>query len=226
MPYFAESGYDAHALSLRGHGKSGGTAGLRHSRVKDYVKDVRSVVERMGTAPILVGHSLGGLVVQKYAERYDTPALVLMASVPVGGIVKMLERLARTHTSKLLRVNTSFSLYPFVSTPRIAREILYSGTLGELELKEYHGKLQDESYFAFLDMLVFTRIRPERVRARVLVMGAHDDRVFYRRDIRRTGRAYGEQAVILPDMAHDMMLEPNWRVAADTILQWLGGLGL
>ncbi len=226
MPYFAEQGYEVHALSIRGHEKSSGTAGLRYSLVKDYVQDLRSVTERMTTLPVRVGHSPGGLVVQKYAELYQSPALVLMASVPVGGIVKMLERLACVHTVELVRVNTSSNLYRFVSTPKIAREMLYSDSVGAEGGREYQSKLQDESYFAFLDMLVLSRIRPQRVKASVLVMGARDDKVVYRRDGRRPARAYGGQAVILLEMAHDMMLEPNWQNAADTILQWLGGLGL
>ena len=36
-----------------------------------------------------------------------------------------------------------------------------------------------------------------------------------------TARAYGTDAVIFPDMAHDMMLEPAWQQVADKIIGWL-----
>ena len=221
MPYFADHGYPVYAISLRGHGASSGSAGLRTHRVKDYVEDVKSITDGMPRQPILIGHSLGGHVVQKYLERRSCPAAVLMASVPVGGIVKMLERLVRKHPLQFLKVNYRFSLYPFVSTPKMAREMLFSATLKPRELDEYYNLLQDESYVCFLDMLFLAPIRPKRVRSKVLVLGAENDRVFYRRDIRKTARAYNHQAIIMPEMAHDMMLEPNWQRAADVILDWL-----
>ena len=144
-----------------------------------------------------------------------------MASVPVGGIVKMLKRLARNHPWLFFKVNFFFTLLPFISTPDMAREMLFSDDMERNTLNEYYAKLQDESYFCFLDMLAFAPIRPRRVKTPVLVMGAENDNVFYRRDIRKTGRAYNHKAVIMPDTAHDMMLEKHWRQAADVILAWL-----
>ncbi len=226
MPYFAAQGYPVYAMSFRGHGNSGGRQGLRRYRIKDYVKDLRKVVSRMPAPPILVAHSLGGHVVQNYLEKAQAPAAVLMAPVPVGGIIKMLERLVRTHPLRFLAVNFRLSLYPFVSTPAMAREMLFSDGLSTDEILEYQAQLQDESYLSFFDMLFMAPIRPRRVISPVLVMGAHNDRVFYRRDMRKTARAYNQKAVILADMAHDMMLERNWRVAADVLLGWLRNLHL
>jgi pimeloyl-ACP methyl ester carboxylesterase len=226
MPYFAEQGYATYALSLRGHGGSAGARGLRHYRVKNYVEDLHRVASRLPRPPILVGHSLGGHVVQKYLETSASPSAVLMASVPVGGIVKMLKRLVRLHPWLFFKVNFLFSLWPFVSTPEMAQEMLFSDDMERHDVEEYYAKLQDESYLSFLDMLAFAPIRPRRVKTPVLVIGAENDNVFYRRDIRKTGRAYNHKAVILADTAHDIMLEKNWRQAADIILAWLREQGL
>jgi pimeloyl-ACP methyl ester carboxylesterase len=221
MPYFAEKGYPAYALSFRGHGKSGGAKGLRHYRVKDYVMDLRKIIDKLPCPPILVAHSLGGQVVQKYLECNSAPAAVLMAPVPVGGIVKMLQRLVRTHPFLFLKVNIFLSLLPYIETRKMAKEMLFSEAVAPDELKEYYGKLQDESYLSFLDMLFLAPIRPQRVTSQVLVLGAANDRVFYRRDIRKTARAYNHRAVIMADMPHDMMLDRDWKRAADVILGWL-----
>ncbi|WP_220348217.1 alpha/beta hydrolase [Alkalilimnicola ehrlichii] len=64
LPYFARRGYHAYALSLRGHGESAGHESLHSAGISDYVQDVASVVERFDSPPILVGHSMGGMVVQ------------------------------------------------------------------------------------------------------------------------------------------------------------------
>jgi alpha-beta hydrolase superfamily lysophospholipase len=68
--------------------------------------------------------------------------------------------------------------------------------------------------------------RPERVRTPVLVMGAADDRLISPRDVEATARAYRTKAEVLPDMAHDMMLEAGWQAVADRILSWLKGQGM
>ncbi|MCK7510983.1 MAG: lysophospholipase [Desulfobacterales bacterium] len=68
LPYFASKGYDAYALSLRGHGNSEGREGLRWWSISDYVDDVSQIVGQIHKIPILVGHSMGGLIVQKYLQ--------------------------------------------------------------------------------------------------------------------------------------------------------------
>jgi alpha-beta hydrolase superfamily lysophospholipase len=68
--------------------------------------------------------------------------------------------------------------------------------------------------------------RPDRVKTPMLVLAAEQDRVFSVAEEQATARAYGTEAVVFPNMAHDMMLEANWQQVADRILGWLqeGGL--
>jgi len=63
--------------------------------------------------------------------------------------------------------------------------------------------------------------RPEKVKTPVQVFAAENDKVFSIDEQQSTARAYGNEAEIFPDMAHDMMLEPDWRQVADRILNWL-----
>src|SRR5438094_37012 len=65
MPWFADAGFDVHALSLRGHGASAGRERLDDWRLADYTEDLRNAVARLeaeadGTPLVVVGHSLGG----------------------------------------------------------------------------------------------------------------------------------------------------------------------
>ena len=39
--------------------------------------------------------------------------------------------------------------------------------------------------------------------------------------IRRTADAYGAGAMVLPGVAHDVMLDAGWRQAAEAMLEWL-----
>ena len=47
------------------------------------------------------------------------------------------------------------------------------------------------------------------------------DYVIPTRDIVHTADAYGAVLQIIPDLAHDVMLDTRWRRAADDLLAWL-----
>lgn len=221
LPYFAEKGYTSHALSLRGHGASAGHERLRWARIADYVADVVQVAGQLPRPPILVGHSMGGFVVQKYLESHSTPAAVLLASAPVKGVLKTTLRIARRHPLALLESTLRWRLYPIIGTPRLAQEALFSMDMPAEQRDRYFARLQDESYLAFLDMLVFNLPRPEKTAVPLLVLGAAADTIFHPDEIEATARAYGTRAEIFPNMAHDMMLESGWQSVADRILEWL-----
>jgi alpha-beta hydrolase superfamily lysophospholipase len=64
------------------------------------------------------------------------------------------------------------------------------------------------------------------VKTPVLVVGAEDDTVIPLNSIHKTARAYHTEPIIIPDLAHDAMLDTRWQVAADHILSWLHEKGL
>jgi len=222
LPYFAEKGYAAHALSLRGHGNSAGR--VRWSRMKHYVADVATVAGTLPSPPVVIGHSMGGFVVQKYLEQHAAPAGVLLAAAPTHGAIFASLRTVRYDPLGFLQVNLSLNLYPIMKTPAKARHHLFSDDLPAAE--SYHARLGDESYPAYLDMLLFALPRPKRVKAPLLVLGAAQDRIFAPWEVERTARAYGTQAQIFPNMAHDMMLEAGWEAVAARIVGFLQERGL
>jgi pimeloyl-ACP methyl ester carboxylesterase len=226
MDYFAAHGYATLAMSLRGHGKSEGRDKLRWTRLSDFVTDVAQVVAEQPTPPILIGHSYGGAVVQKYLENHEAPAAVLVASVPPQGLLKTALRLAVRHPWPFLKANLTLSLYPLVSTPDIARDLLFSPTMSEAQVREYQSRMSDESFMGFLDMLALNLPDPKRVKTPLLVLGAASDRSFSRGQVDATARAYHTQATFFPDMNHAMMLEAGWQQVADRIIAWLSERGL
>jgi pimeloyl-ACP methyl ester carboxylesterase len=81
------------SLDLRGHGESG--------RARDYsylamAADVAAVVDAAGVSePIVIGHSLGGLVATTYAAQHDVRAVVnvdlSLDTRPIAARIRMLE---------------------------------------------------------------------------------------------------------------------------------------
>lgn len=225
MPFFARAGYAVSALSLRGHGGSEGRAGLRWHAIADYVADVAAVAAALPSPPILIGHSMGGLVVQNYLERHPAAAAVLLASVPTSGATATALRVLRRHPAQFAKINLRLSLYPVVETPALAHHYLFSPHTPPERVAAVHPRLQDESYRAFVDMM--TRLpRPGRVRVPVRVLGAAEDGIFTPGEVARTARAYGTQATIYPRRGHNLMLEPGWEEVAADGLAWLATLGL
>ena len=226
LPYFAQHGYVSHALSLRGHGGSEGRERLRWTSLAEYISDVEQVVDQIGKPPVLVGHSMGGMIVQKYLESNGAPATVLLASAPPQGLVRPTLRVALRHPLVFTEANLTMSMLPLLSTPQLAQEALFSANMPEDRVRHYFARLQDESFRAYLDMMGLNLPRPERVKTPILVLGAAEDRLISPSEVEATARAYQTQAAVFPDMAHDMMLEVGWQVVADRILGWLGEQGL
>lgn len=227
LPHFASHGYVAHALSLRGHAGSEGHAGLRwHSPAHDYVADVAAVVAELGRPPVLVGHSMGGYVVQKYLETRDAAAAILLAPVPVSGILGFVLRSLRRRPWPLLKAQIALDTWHIIGTPELAREAFFSPEISADELARHYARLQAESIRAELDMLALALPRPRRGPTPMLVLGAANDNIFSAAEVEATARAHAAELEIFPAMAHDMMLEPAWQAVADRIIAWLGARGL
>jgi pimeloyl-ACP methyl ester carboxylesterase len=137
LPYVAAHGYRCYAVSLRGHGASESPRHFRTVRIRDYVDDVAYAAAQMDRPPVVIGHSMGGLVVQKYLERHAAPGGILLASVPPRGVLRTTLNIARKHPLRFARANLTWKLYPLVNTPRIAREMLFSRGLPADRVEAY-----------------------------------------------------------------------------------------
>lgn len=219
IPYFIEKGYDTYALSLRGHGNSSGQ--VRFARANDYLSDIRRVVSEIKPHPILIGHSMGGYLVQRYLERYahEVPAAVLLAAAPINGALPMNLRLLFTYPLHIFRVLAQLDPGALIKEPEMMQKLFFSDDYPLAELREHHARMGSESIRVNFEMAV----RPpaaQRYDLPMLVLGGIHDTLFTREEIRMTARVYGTEAEFF-NMAHDMMLEPGALAVADRIVQWL-----
>lgn len=219
LPYFAAQGYDAYALSLRGHGGSGGADRLSSFTLDDYVADVREVMTRLFAPPVLVGHSMGGaigqLVLRDHPEAID--ALILLAAVPPTGLGADTTRLVVSHAGDVSRMR-DFNLGKADAFPI---DLYLSRRLPEAARGAYAARLRPESDkagYALTGRVVRARPVPG---VPVQVLGGQTDRIVSPQSVRATAKAYGTDAVIFPGMSHLMMLEPDWREVAAAVLGFL-----
>lgn len=221
LPYFAAKGYLSHALSLRGHGMSQGRAHLDWHSIGDYVDDVAEVIAGLDTPPVLIGHSMGGLVVQKYLERATVPAAVLMASVPPQGMLSASMQLAMQTPDLFRDINAVF--VGGQASAESLRQVLFAQPIGVDALQRYQRLMQPESQRAIWDMALFNL--PQRWLMQLpplLVLGAELDMLIPARFAEATANYYGTQAEFFAGMGHGMMLESGWESVAKRIFEWIG----
>ena len=176
----------AYAMDLRGCGSSEGlTRPLKRSRkgltIADLARDLAEFIDALGIEdPILVGHSLGGVVATEYAIRYGptVSGLVLENSGPPDGF-----------SSGLLAPILASNLFEF--SPEIRGERLTRSAL-QLAGIPRHGELAED---LVEDALATT---PGQYRAFIAALARWDARTALPHLNIPTLLVWGEQDVIMP----------------------------
>jgi pimeloyl-ACP methyl ester carboxylesterase len=227
LPWFREKGFHSLAFSFRNHGKSGSTKPLNRVRVGEYVEDLAEVVGRLGKEPIIIAHSMGGLVAQKYLEKYSAKAVVLITPVPPQGTLGAVARTFVRHPLNFLQSLVRLDLYYLLNTLPRARRMLFSDSLPEKELMTYQAKLKSESFSAFLVDLNFPRIK-RKIQAKVpmLVIAGGKDKIFSVKEQERTAAFYEATLKVFPELPHNLMLDPGWELVAERVYEWMEEKGL
>lgn len=225
LPWFAARGFPCYALSLRGHGASGGRERLHQYGIGDYVDDLAQAVSEIDELPVLVGHSMGALVVQKYLERASARAVVHVCPVPPFGLLPSTFSLAFGRPQFFAEIN---SLAGGHSASRSAlAEALFAGTVDAERIDRHYARMQAESRRALMDMTLWGLPQVWRMaRVDALVLGASEDALISPALAQSAAAVLGAEYRLLDGLGHAVMLETAWESAAQEILDWLTARGL
>jgi pimeloyl-ACP methyl ester carboxylesterase len=207
----AAAGYPAYAVSLRGHGRSPGR--LRTARLSEYVADVVATAESLPGPPVLVGHSMGGLVVLQALTRYAARAGVLVAPAPAHTAVSALAAIARQHPLDALRIVAGGSL-------PLRAEYLFEELPAD-EARRHTDRCAGESAVAQYQLLFHLPPRRALGNPPLLVLATPDDHLIPVRAVRATAARYGAPLREFPGMGHDLMLDTRWREPFEALEAWL-----
>jgi non-heme chloroperoxidase len=222
LPWFAARGWAAHAVSLRGHGASAGRESLDSASLDDYVEDVVDAARALDGPPILIGHSMGAIVVQRAARRVGARAIALLAPVPPHGLAGSLFSLALRDPPLFFALNAMQLGGDDLSALRRVRDYLFSASLTESDVSRHLRRTQRESQRALMDLAWPQQLWiREALGLPALVAGAADDAFISVPMIEETARFHRVEAKIFERTAHAMMLEPDWERIAGHVHAWL-----
>lgn len=223
LPWFASRGFPAYAVSLRGHGASGGRERLNRFGLADYARDLAAAVAAIGRAPVLIGHSMGGMVAQKYlgiAAEGDCAAAVFACPVPSFGLLPSTFSLAWTRPALFAGIQSMAA--GGSASPQVLAEAMFAGPMEQGRLAGIHRRMQPESQRALMDMSGWGLPQLWTLqRVPMLCLGAERDILIPASGVQASARMLGAEYRELQGLGHAVMLETRWEAAARPILEWL-----
>src|SRR3989344_103588 len=171
--FFSEQGFHFVAPTLPHHFKGANPNLLRSVSLLDYVDDVRRCVQGrsalVSMPPILIGHSMGGLIAQKIAERTKLTALVLICSAPPRGVSlytdKEYKRAIFRYFFKILFGR------PFKPSYELACRFIMNNIPEEEWQKLYHGFVYESGRAAREILFGRVAVDERKIRCPVFVVG-------------------------------------------------------
>lgn len=230
---FETAGFTVLTPDLRGHGPDDRPGEVGGLSMADYASDITRLCDRIkeddGAPPVLMGHSMGGLVAQMVARRTPVSALVLLApSAPWGVFGSTLEE-AVTVAALPLVAPTPFSpvepdlrLLKAFSLDRLPPD---ARDAAARRARPESARAILETLTWWLDPLMTTRPPAGALGAHALVLAGSRDRVHPPATVRQVAERLGADYREIPGMSHWIPGEPGWEGVAGVILDWLARRG-
>lgn len=196
----------------------------------DYADVLEREVRQLEATPILMGHSMGGLLAQMLGARGLAKALVLLTPASPSGIMAIRPSVVRSFWST--QMTWGFWRKPMRQT---FGEADYSmlHLMPEKEKKETYDKFVYESGRAafeigywFFDSRAASMVDESKVTCPVVVVAGTRDRITPASVVRLVARKYKAVSTYkeFENHAHWVVGEPRWQEVAEYIGGWLRAL--
>ncbi len=221
VPYFEEAGFECHAPSLPGR-KPEDRELLGRLTMADELDALLAYAGKLREPPIIIGHSMGGLLGQQLAAKKPCAALVLLGSSPPG--VLWAHPRALPHLFQLMpTIAMGRALRP--SDPTL-RAVVFNA-LPAKEATKLCSEIVTDSGRAFRSQVFGTQHLPRAaVKCPVLVMSGAKDINGSRGIQRRLAKRYDAKHHLVADCDHWIVAPSRVSRTCPRILEWLRELEL
>ena len=225
VEFYQDKGYEVHTPVLRHHEPDeqdletlGGTG------IAEYLDDLTTFIESLEKKPILIGHSLGGLLALILAGRGLAEKAVLLAPITPAGYSTLYPSVMKTFVPALLR--RGFWKQPVKLSSEVANDGLFNRLPDEAKPAHYQemvyesGRTISEIMFWFMDNDQTTRAVkvPDN---RLLIMAGKHDQITPAERCRKVAQDYGADFMQLEEHGHWLPSEPGWERIAEQSEIWL-----
>lgn len=221
LEFFSSRGYECHLLNLRGHNGSGNEKSLRKTSISDYVEDLSLLVDSLAISPILIGHSMGGFIVQKYLEKKQVPLAILLAPVPSWGLYAVTLKVLFTRPHIFLKINLTWSFSSIYKNFNFIRKLMFNDCLKDELFEKFYPLHQEESYRAYMDMLLLKHVRVKKIKSPVKILAGVKDESVPIKQLRKMANKFNFDLKEFPDNSHGLMVETGWEQVAEHITSLL-----
>jgi len=227
---FEAEGYQCIAATLPYHDmdpRGAPDPRLGTTSLLDYAQVLEREIKQLGKKPIVMGHSMGGLLAQMLGERGLAKSLVLLAPASPSGIVALKPSVIKSFWT--MQTTWGFWRKPMRQT---FGEAVYSmlHLMPAGEQKDTYDKFVYESgraafeigYWPF-DSRNASRVDATKVTCPVLVVAGGQDRITPASVVRKVARKYRAVSTYkeFENHAHWVVAEPNWQEVAAYVGDWL-----
>ncbi len=229
VPFFEDVGWRCITPTLRHHDIAPGDpppSELGTTSVLDYAEDLEGLIRGLDEKPILMGHSMGGLLAQMLAARGLASAAVFLTPAAPSGVLALSPSVLRSFLGPL----TTWGFWKKSFRPTF-KSALYAFLEGfpEEERRGVWERMVYESGRAIFEIGLWpvdgrhaTRVDAEAVTCPVLVVAGGRDRATPPFAVRKVAKRYATAAYHeLPDQAHWVLAQTGWQDVAALCARWL-----
>ncbi|RJX26003.1 MAG: alpha/beta hydrolase [Acholeplasma sp.] len=213
LDYLETQGVFAYAMSLRGHGLSDGEDLVDHATMDDYVYDLIHVVEQLEEKPIVIGHSMGGAILQRSLKDHQEliHAAVLLSSANANGIDPNTPLgIFFSQGTQFLRDMRQTLNEPKLGIDELLRRYVLSSKITEEEMKVLRSKLSKESKVIKKDLLKPFLPLEVNISIPILVVGCLGDLIITPDKLEETAHRYQTIVHMIPGESHFLMIDKNY----------------
>jgi non-heme chloroperoxidase len=230
--YFDKLGYTVITPTLRWHEakylnappKELGTTSLL-----DYAADLEKQIGELKEKPIIIGHSMGGLLAQILASRGLAESAILLTPAPPAGVFAF--RLSSTRTFLSVLSVWAFWRHPMRPTFNEAKYGIFNQLTPSQQVEEYakyvyeSGQVSFETAFSQLDSNKASAVDAKSVTCPMLIVaGAHDKIVpvsVAKQVVKKYQKSTNVTFKVFKKFGHAIQQQKGWEEIPEYVHDWI-----